>query len=169
MQNYIGGPELLKNMEEIGIVEVGPQLVAGIKKTGSYTLIPELLMKVYSYLDENGIVPVGMPAFICHETSPEAVMEANEKGTAFVEVVWPVSGEVKGNGEIEVYELPGGKMVKGVHRGPYELCESTYLKIFAWIAERNLRITGPIREIYPNDPRVVEPEDIITEILVPVD
>lgn len=156
-------------MEEISIIEVGPQLVAGIKKTGQYTLIPELLMKVYNYLDENGITPAGMPAYICHETSPEAVMEANEKGTAIVEVVWPLAHVVKGNDEIGIYELPGGKMVKGVHRGPYELCESTYLKIFAWIAERNLGIRGPIREIYPNDPREVEPEDIITEILVPVD
>lgn len=155
-------------MEDISIIEVKPQLVAGIQKTGTYALIPELLLKVYSYLDENGIVPAGMPTFICHETSPEAVMEANEKGTAMVEVVWPVSGGVKGSGEIKVYELAGGKMARAVHRGPYELCESTYLKLFAWLDENKLCITGPIREIYPNDPSTVKPEDILTEILVPV-
>lgn len=155
-------------MEEISIIEMGPQLVAGITRKGPYTLIPELLMKVFCYLEENGFFPVGMPAFICHETSPEAVMEANENGTAKVEVVWPVAADVQGSGEIKVYELPGGKMARAVHRGPYETSETTYLKLFSWLEEKELCITGPIREIYPNDPRTVKPENILTEILVPV-
>ena len=50
-------------------------------------------------------------------------MEANEIGTAAVEVVWPVSGTVKGTNEMKVFELPGRT---------YESCESTYLKLFAW-------------------------------------
>jgi effector-binding domain-containing protein len=108
------------------------------------------------------------PVFICHEISPEAVMEANEKGTATVEVVWPVSGTVKGTKEMKVFELPGGKMAHTIHYGPYESCESTYLELFAWIKEKGLRISGPIREVYPNDPREVPPEKIITEIFVPV-
>jgi effector-binding domain-containing protein len=155
-------------MEEITINEVPPQQVLGIKKTGNYLLIPELLMKVYGVIVENKITIAGMPTFVCHETSPDAVKEANEKGTALVEVAWPVSGTVNGSGEIRVYELPGGKMVRTVHRGPYETCESTYLRLFSWIEEHHLRIAGPIREIYPNDPREIKPEEIITEILVPI-
>ena len=75
---------------------------------------------------------------------------------------------MKGNREINVYELPGGKMVHTVHKGPYESCEATYLKVFSWIKEKRLQISGPIREVYPNDPREVPPEKIITEIFVPV-
>ena len=155
-------------MEEISIVEIPPQKVAGIRKTGTYALIPELLMKVYAFLDKNGIYPSGMPAFICHETSPEAVTEANENGTADVEVVWPVSGDPCGGEDVEIYELPGGKMVRAVHLGPYDTCESTYLKVFSWIAEKGLCISGSIREIYHNNPHEVKPEEIMTEILVPV-
>jgi effector-binding domain-containing protein len=155
-------------MDEITIIEVPPQQVLGIKRTGNYLLIPELLMKVYGVIVEKKIPIAGMPTFVCHETSPDAVKEANEKGTALVEVAWPVSGTVNGSGEIRVYELPGGKMVRTVHRGPYETCESTYLGLFSWIEEHHLRIAGPIREIYPNDPREIKPEEIITEILVPI-
>lgn len=155
-------------MEDIAIVEVAAQQVVGIKKTGTYTLIPELLMKVYEYTVKNNLVIAGPPIFLCHEISPETVMEANEKGTATVEVAWPVSGIVTGSGEIKVYELPGGKMVHTVHKGPYESCEPTYLNLFAWIETQGLRISGPIREVYPNDPRVVKPEEIITGIFVPV-
>ncbi len=155
-------------MEDISIVEVAARRVIGIKKSGTYKLIPELLLKVYEYTVKKKMVITGPPVFICHEISPEAVMEANEKGTAAVEVVWPVSGRVKGTKEIKIYELPGGKMVHTIHYGPYESCESTYLKLFAWIKEKELRISGPIREVYPTDPREVLPEKIITEIFVPV-
>jgi effector-binding domain-containing protein len=60
-------------------------------------------------------------------------MEANEKGTATIEVGWPVSGIVKGKGEIKLSVLPGGKMVHTVHHGPFKSCEPTYLRLFALI------------------------------------
>ena len=160
---------LVNTLEDITIIEVAALQVVGIKKTGPYTLIPELLMKVYEYTVNNKMGIAGPPIFICHEVSPEAVMKANEKGTAQVEVAWPVSGKVKGTEEMRVYELPGGKMVHTIHYGPYETCELTYLELFAWIKEKGLRISGPIREVYPNDPREVPPNKIMTEIFVPVD
>ena len=159
---------MVHSMDDISLVEVAALQVLGIKKTGTYTLIPELLMKIYEFTVIRKIEIAGPPLFLCHEISPKAVMEANQKGTATVEVAWPVSGTVKGNREMKVYELPGGKMVHAIHKGPYESCEPTYLKVFAWIEYRGLRISGPIREVYPNDPREVTPEEIITEIFVPV-
>jgi len=155
-------------MDDITLVEVAALQVLGMKKTGTYQLIPELLMKTYEFAVTRKIKVTGPPLFLCHEITPEAVMEANGKGTATVEVAWPVSGTVKGNQEMKIYELPGGKMVHTVHKGPYESCEPTYLKVFAWIESRGLRISGPIREVYPNDPREVRPDEIITEIFVPV-
>jgi effector-binding domain-containing protein len=166
--NHTIDVELVKSMEEIAIVEVAAQQVLGIKKTGTYALIPELLMKVYEYSVKKKLVITGPPIFICHEISPEAVMEANTKGTARVEVAWPVSGTTKGTKEMKVYVLAGGKMAHIIHYGPYESCEPAYLKLVAWIKEKGLMISGPIREVYPNDPRVVPPEKIITEIFVPV-
>jgi effector-binding domain-containing protein len=155
-------------MDEITIVDVPGQKVLGTTKKGSYALIPELLMNVYEFAQKKNAAIAGPPVFVCHETSPDAVKEANEKGTAKVEIAWPVSGAVKGNRQIRSYDLPGGKMAHAIHRGPYAECEPAYLKLFAWIAERNLTIAGPVREVYVNDPREVKPEEIITEIYVPV-
>jgi effector-binding domain-containing protein len=159
---------MVLTMHDISIVEVSARQVLGMKKTGTYMLIPELLMKIYEFAVGKKIQISGAPIFLCHETTPEAVMEANEKGTAMVEVAWPVSGTVKGTQEMNVYELPGGKMVHTVHQGPYESCETTYHLLFAWIEAQGLRISGPIREVYTNDPRLVKPEEIITMIYVPV-
>lgn len=155
-------------MDEITIVDLPEQKVLGTKKKGNYTLIPELLMKVYEFAEKKKIAIAGPPVFLCHETSPESVKEANEKGTAVVEIAWPVAGVVKGGRGMTAYDLPGGKMVRTVHRGPYETCEPTYAQLFAWIAEKGLTISGPVREVYPNDPRAVKPEEILTEIYVPV-
>jgi len=156
------------DMDEITIVNVPVQKVLGITKTGSYQMIPDLLIQVMGYMISEKITMAGPPVFICHETSPESVKDAAEKGTAVVEVAWPVAGIVQGSQEIRAYELPGGKMVHTIHRGPYAECEPTYLRLFTWIAENSLAINGPIREVYPNDPREVLPEEIITEIYVPV-
>jgi AraC family transcriptional regulator len=160
---------VVPDMDDISIVDVPSLQVLGIKMTGTYMMIPELLMKVYKFTVKKKVGISGPPIFLCHEISPEAVMEANEKGTAILEVAWPVSGTVTSTGEIKFYKLPGGKMVHTVHKGPYESCEPTYLRLFAWIKEKGLRISGPIREVYPNDPRQVKPEEIITEIFVPVE
>jgi len=43
-------------------------------------------MKVYEYSIKNKLVITGPPMPICHEISTEAVMEANEKGAAVIEV-----------------------------------------------------------------------------------
>jgi AraC family transcriptional regulator len=145
--NYIVHGGMVPTMEDITIVEVAARQVLGMKKTGTYTLIPELLMKVYEFMVKRKIEVTGPPLFLCHEITPEAVMEANDKGAAIIGVAWPVSGNVKGNREINVYELPGGKMAHTVHRGPYESCEPTYLKLFAWIETQGLQISGPIRKV----------------------
>jgi len=166
--HYIVHGGMVHSMDEITLVDVAALQVLGMKKTGTYQLIPELLMKTYEFAVTRKIKVTGPPLFLCHEITPEAVMQANEQGTATVEVAWPVSGTVEGNRDMNVYELPGGKMVHTVHKGPYESSEPTYRKLFSWIETRGFQISGPIREVYPNDPRIVKPEEIITEIFVPV-
>ena len=67
------------------------------------------------------------------------------------------------------YEMPGGKMAKTVHKGPYEDCGTTYEQLFTWLAQNHVKVTGPTREVYLNDPNEVSPEDILTEIYVPIE
>jgi len=160
-------------MTDITITEIPPQTVIGIRRRGRYQeQIPAMMMELFTYVEENGIGIAGMPVFVCHETSPDEVMRAQEEGTADIEVVVPVAAPVVTTGEggsaITCYELPGATMAKAVHKGPYETCESTYNDLFAWISIHGREITGPIREVYLNDPGEVAAEDILTEIYVPV-
>ena len=156
-------------MEELTLVTVPPQTVLGIRKKGHYRQIAELLPEIAIYAMEKGILLTGQPLFICHECSKEEAMTADREGNADIEVAFPVPhGTLPGPG-MNVYTLPGGRMARIVHLGPYEACEPTYLRLFAWIEEQNMKISGPIREIYHNDPHEVSTKEIMTEILVPVE
>ncbi len=155
-------------MEEITLVEIPQLQVLGIRRRGNYRLIPELLPRIFEFAMKNGVRISGMPMLIMHETSKEEAIEADSKGTADVEVAVPVTGRVPISGEIRLYTIPGGRMARIVHKGPYETSELSYRKVMEWIAANGLRVKGPIREIYYNNPQEVKPEEIMTEILVPV-
>lgn len=154
-------------MEEVNVVDVKPQLVAGIRKRGYYREIAELLPKLYKYATKKGAKFTAPPIFVCHETAEEA-MEADKTGTADIEVAAPIADKIEETEEIKCYTLPGGKMAKIIHKGPYEKCESAYNKIFAWIEKKGKKIVGPTREVYLNDPREVGLDEALTEIYVPI-
>ena len=107
------------------------------------------------------------PLFVCHETAEEAV-EADKAGTAFIEVVAPIAEKIEETKEIRCDTLSDGKMAKVIHKGPYDACEPTYEKIFAWIEQYGKTITGPTREAYLTDPRDIGLEEALTEIFVPI-
>ncbi len=155
-------------MDEIEIVELPPQAVLGLRRRGPYTCIPEMLMEVFAVIVEKGAIPAGPPVSIYRETCAAEVEQVVASGETDLEVAFPVANRVRPGGDVEYYELPGGRFAKTLHRGPYEACTQAYERLFAWLAERGLGVTGPIREYYLNDPSEVAPEEILTEILAPV-
>jgi AraC family transcriptional regulator len=157
-----------ETMEEVDIVEVSPQVVLGLRRTGPYPQISTMFGELAEFAVANGIQIAGPPVFVCHEMTPEEAMRADAAGNADIEVAFPVTGDAKGEGEMRIYELPGGTMAKIVHRGAYEDAGATYEKLFAWLENNHKTLTGPIREVYLNDPREVAGEEILTEIYAPV-
>lgn len=159
---------MVSSMDEITIVEVAPQKVIGKRKRGNYTDISDLIPEVFEYVDTNNIQIQGPPVYLCHETSAEAVEQANAEGTADLEVAVPIAGDVPTTEEYQCYDIPGGKMAKIVHTGPYETVGETYEKLFHWLTQHNYQVTGPLREVYISDPSEVAPEELLTEIYAPI-
>jgi effector-binding domain-containing protein len=155
-------------MEEITIVEVPNQKVIGIRKKGKYELIGQLLPELYQYAASRGAEFTGPPLFICHEKSVEDVMKAAQEGNADIEIAFPIKDDIEETDDMKCYELQGGKMAKIIHKGPYEKCEPTYNKLYAWIKENGKTIAGPTREAYLNDPNEVGMEEALTEIYAPI-
>lgn len=155
-------------MADITLVDVPSQRVIGMQRRGPYSQIAVLLGELVNYAMSNGVQLAGAPVALMHEATKEEAEKAEREGSALLDVAFPIVGRCEGTDEIRCYELPGGTMAKTVHKGPYELCEPTYLALWDWIAGQGKHITGPSREVYLNDPREVSPEEILTEIYAPV-
>ncbi len=55
-----------------------------------------------------------------------------------------------------------------MHVGSFETVEETYPKIFEYIGKQNMTPAGPTMERFLSNPEEVKPEELQTEIWVPV-
>lgn len=68
---------------------------------------------------------------------------------------------------VSVRELPGGRCVSLLHKGPYEELSRSYEKILAYVKEKGYEIAVPTREVYIKGPGMIfrgNPKNYLTEI-----
>jgi len=74
-------------------------------------------------------------------------------------------------GEIGVQSISGGEYAVATHFGPYDTLGETYARLMGqWLPRsgREMRST-PCFEVYLNDPNSTAPEDLLTDIHVPLE
>jgi len=111
----------------------------------------------------------GPPRTIYNAYSPD--------GVEFT-VVMPIAAEVSGGigeGPVTIGEVPGGKALRFIHKGPYPKLMETYGKITEWMKTNGMLETEadwakytPMWEEYVNDPESTPADELITQIYVPV-
>jgi len=69
----------------------------------------------------------------------------------------------------QIVTLPAGPVAVARHVGPYEEMGLAEHALHAWAEERGFEPSGPLRELYLNDPARVDPEALETEVLLPID
>ena len=81
-----------------------------------------------------------------------------------------VSGDVSASEPFELRTLEGGRFAVAMHRGPYENLGETYAQLLdRWLPESGEQPrSAPCMEFYMNDPSTVLPEDLLTELWVPL-
>ncbi len=82
---------------------------------------------------------------------------------------FPVDGDFDGNDDMVTGELPGGRYVKTLHRGPYKDVAEAYKRLCAWITQEGITVKHESVEIYLNDPRTTKKEDLETVVLIPIE
>lgn len=85
--------------------------------------------------------------------------------TVAVVVGFPVTKPITASGEVEPFELPGGRVVTGIHVGPYEKLEETYGDLLAWTQAEGLTLAEGMWECYLSDPSA-EPDPSTWRTLV---
>ncbi len=179
MENSVGamfddGLQNLKQVTEklpksgISIVIKDMQHILCIRDSSSLDSkeISEKLSSAYdeisTFMRKNQIMLAGPPL---------AINNQFDKNVKWVfEAAFPLNSDEipTPNGRLRLDKLPGGKLVKAIHKGAYEESHNTYEEIMKYIKDNKLQIAGNSYEVYLNDPSKVHVEDLETHIFFPV-
>ena len=139
---------------------VEPALVAGIRMKGRY---PDCVAGFSRLGKAIGRHICGKPLCLYYDA------EYRDDDANF-EPCFPVRREVAAEG-ISVRQLPGGRCLSLVHRGPYDQLGRSYARILKQAAERKWKIALPTREVYLKGPGMIfrgNPRNYLTEIQLPL-
>ncbi|MCU0269320.1 MAG: GyrI-like domain-containing protein [Acidimicrobiales bacterium] len=151
-------------MDEPEILELDAQHTAVVRAALPVAELPTLFDRAYgavfAALAAQGVAPVGMP-FGFYPSMPGEVVE--------VEAGVVVACEIEPAGEVVPGWLPGGRVVRAVHVGPFEALQDTYAAVMAWMADHGLEPAVGMWEVYVTDPSVEpDPGRWRTEVYCPV-
>ena len=159
-------PDLDVTME---VREQQPKQVIYVRLTGAYMALAycEAWKKLYAYVNEEKIY-TGCMEYICIFHDDPKVTETKNLRT---DVCFTVPVAVQPKGEIGVKEIPRGKYLVFRYKGPYSNLGAVYDTIYGhWIPESGYKISDARGyEVYLNNPGNTPPEELLTEICVPVE
>ncbi|WP_370979706.1 GyrI-like domain-containing protein [Agaribacterium sp. ZY112] len=72
-------------------------------------------------------------------------------------------------GAAEIVDISGGTVAWLTHKGCYSELGLAYHSLFAWSQEHGYQQRDDMREIYRNNPEEVKVEELITEVLLPIE
>ncbi len=150
---------------DVMVKEIEDQLVLATRKRTTLTRIGDDVRTGFGQLMDaigaGGATPTGSPLVIYHDV-------IDEQTDGDIEMCVPVTSAVDLKGDVHCSTLAGGAVAFIVHQGPYEEIAPAYHVITGWVQEHGHQFTGPPREIYLNDPTLVAPEGILTEVQWPI-
>lgn len=102
-------------------------------------------------------VAIGGPPFGFYPRMPTDTVE--------VAAGFPVSAAVTPDGDVTPFELPGGRVVTGIHVGSYESLETSYRLLTEWAAAEGHSLAAHMWESYLTDPRA-EPDPATWQTMI---
>ena len=149
-------------------IETMPELtVATVHHVGPYNQISEAFARLGPLAEQAGLfaLPGTMMIGIYHD-DPEATPAAELRSDAGL--VIPAGTKLPTG--LDATTIPAGRYAKSTHRGPYDRLGDAWAQLMGvWIPQHGERITGGVSfEVYRNNPMTAKPEDLVTEIYVPL-
>jgi DNA-binding transcriptional MerR regulator/DNA gyrase inhibitor GyrI len=140
-----------------------PMLMAGVRMKGRYSDCGKGFSQIGKKLGRY----LGGPCFLLHYDD-----EYKEDDAEF-EACFPLrsSATEKKTEGIAIRQLPGGRCVALLHRGPYEQLGRSYERILKYVKSKGYQIEMPTREVYLKGPGMIfkgNPKKYLTEIQIPI-
>ncbi len=140
--------------------------LAFVRHVGPFDQVGQAWQRLLSWAGRRGLLGPGAEMLgVIHDDPEITPPERLRYDAALV-----VSERVKPDGDVGIEELPPCEYAVAVHRGPYETLYKTYARLCGeWLPSsgREAR-TAPGLEIYRNAPQTSRPDDLITEIHIPL-
>jgi len=150
-------------MVKIELIDQKVQPVLSIRTKTTPEELPDLIgrsyHKIMDYLKELGEEAVDAP-FTAYYNLDMQYLD--------VEMGFPVAKPLPEKGEILAGEIPGGKVVSCMHKGPCKEMEKSYAEMAKWISDNGHEPTGVAYEYYYNSPEDVPESELLTRIVMPV-
>jgi AraC family transcriptional regulator len=151
---------------KVKIKSMPPLRVAFMRHVGPYSEVGSTWDKLLPVLGRDGWLGGDcMILGICHD-DPEVTPPDKIRYDACVTVDEAFVPE----GDLGVQVIAGGEYATATHFGPYQKLGETYAQLFGqWLPRsgRELR-SAPCFEVYLNDPQTTDPEDLLTDIYIPL-
>jgi DNA-binding transcriptional MerR regulator len=122
--------------------------------------LPQLLRRLLDELNAKGVICAGAPILMYYDNFYDGSFDPNNVD---VEVGWPVNDPT-----VATNKLPAVRAAGLTYVGPYDGLEDAYAAVFTWLNENGCQGSFPTREISINDPAVTPPEQLVTDILIPL-
>ena len=150
-------------MQKIEVSEEKAQPVLSIRMRTRLELLPQVIgesyLKIMAYLTEQGEQPAFAPFTAYHNLDMQNLD---------VEMGFPVARLLPEKDDIKARELPPGKAVSSMYKGPYSGMEQPYNEMAQWMKEHGYTPTGVSYEYYFNSPQEVPESELLTKIVMPV-
>ncbi len=150
--------------QEVKIVDATPFAYAYLECRGSYAQIPAKINEFMGAFFQQGLIPQGS-FFAMYLNAPAEVKEED--------LLWRLGFPVSDNADVAAPLKRGdcraAKIAVCLHVGPYDQVSGAYARVFAFIGDQGFKPSGPCIEKYLNNPMEVKPEELRTEINVPLE
>lgn len=165
-----GDFELLRKghvtMADFEIREMAETRLFGLPHQGAYSEIGQAFQHVAAVFSARGLWPQARGMVAVYHCDPSSMPEADLRSHAGVRVD---EGVTLPDG-LEELRLAGGAHAVSRYKGPYAGLPAAWDALYgkALPASGRMPADGPSFEVYLNDPTDTAPEDLLTEICVPL-
>lgn len=153
-------------MYEVNFRTLEPVHAIGVDHAGPYMEIGKAFETLWGLLWARNLVQPGAKLYGVYFDDPEGKRPEELRSVACVAAPSNLSVEPP----LRTLEIAGGRYAVLTHRGPYSDLHLAYTWLYAqWLPAANIEVRNePAIEIYPNTPQDTAPQDLITEICIPV-
>jgi len=149
--------------------QIVPAVVACLTHKGPYDKIGEQMGKLMGQLKEHKLAPMG-PPMMFYLKSPPKVKKPDKFVTS---LCFPVAtkppDKPEQKGEIHVKAMPAMSVLAVYGLGPYDKKGEELMKaLMAEAKKRKLKPAGPVCQISHMDPDKYKPEELVSEMLLPI-